>query len=115
MPAAAAELHSLTVRASPDADHLAAGGAQLRAQAGGGGDAAVGDMDRSVGPGGEAGREEQLADTEVGAVAVPVDADHVAGRVGARALVQPAGLELGGVERAVAAEPAALHGGQAGG
>src|SRR5258708_14450777 len=42
-----------------------------------------------------------------------VAAAHVAGRAGAGALVQPAGLELGRVERAVAAEPAALHGGQA--
>src|SRR5258707_15187225 len=110
MPTAAAGLHSLVVRASADADHLAAGGAQLRAQAGGRGDAAVGDVDRAVGPGSEAGREEQLADTEAGAVAVLVEADHVAGRAGARALVHPPGPGLGRGERAVAAEPAALHG-----
>src|SRR6185312_12545307 len=62
-----------------------------------------------------AGREEQLADTEVGAVAVPVDAHHVTSRVGRRTLVEPAGLVLGGVERAVTTEAAALHGAQAGG
>ena len=96
-----------------DPHHLAAGEAQLRAHAAGRGDAAVGDVDRAVGPGREAGRVEQLAHPEVGAVAPPVDAYHVTGRVGPLALVQPAGLELGGVERAVPAEAAALHGGQA--
>ena len=90
------------MRDSANTDDLAASGAQLRAQAGGRGDTAVGDVDRAVGSGGETGRVEQLADTEVGAVAVPVDAHHVAGRIALRALVQPAGLELGGVERAVA-------------
>src|ERR1043165_3797295 len=98
-----------------DPDDLAAGRAQLRAHAGAGGDAAVGDVDRAVAPGGEAGRVEQLADARVGGVAPPVDAHHVAGRFGGRALVEPAGLELAGVERAVPAEAAALHGGQAGG
>src|SRR4029077_15903798 len=47
--------------------------------------------------------------------AVPVDAHHVAGRVGRRALVEPADLVLGGVERTVTAEAAALHGSEAGG
>ena len=46
---------------SADADHLAPGGAQLRAQAGGRGDAAVGDVERAVWPGEEAGRVEQFA------------------------------------------------------
>ena len=40
-------------------------------------------------------------------MAVPVDAHHVTGRVGRRTLVEPAGLVLGGVERAVTAEAAA--------
>src|SRR5207302_2760798 len=84
---------------SPDADHLAPGGAQLRAQACGRGDAAVGDVERAVRPGEEAGRVEQLAHAEVSAVAVRGDPHHVTRRVGGR---QPAGLELGGVERAVA-------------
>src|SRR5262250_3871083 len=96
-----------------DPDHLSAGGAQVRPHAARRGDAAVRDVDRATGPGGEAGREEQLADTEVGALPVRADPHHVAGRVGLRALVEPANLELGGVEGAVAAEPAALHGRQA--
>src|SRR5215472_2778570 len=96
-----------------DPDHLSAGGAQVRPYAARRGDAAVRDVDRTTGPGGESGREEQLANTEVGAVAVCADADHVAGRVGLRALVEPVNLELGGVEGAVAAEPAALYGRQA--
>jgi len=79
----------------------------------GGCDAAVGDVDRAVASGGEAGSEEQLADTQVRTVAVPADPDHVACRVRGRALVQPAGLEFGGVEHPVLAEAAALHGGQA--
>ena len=65
-----------------DPDHLAAGRAQLRAHAAGRGDAAVGDVDGAIGSGRETGRVEQLADTQVGAVAPPVDAHHVAGRVG---------------------------------
>ncbi|SRR6266851_974687 len=70
----------------------------------GGCDAAVGDVDRAVASGGEAGRELRLADTQVRTVAVPADPDHVACRVRGRALVQPAGLEFGGVERPVLAE-----------
>jgi len=89
---------------SPDADYLAPSGAQLRAQARGRGDAAVGDVERAVPPGEEAGRVEQLAHAEVGAVAVRSDSHHVTRRVAGG---QPAGLELGGVERAVAAEAAA--------
>src|SRR5690348_17493878 len=84
--------------ASSDPDHLSAGGAQVRPHATRRGDAAVRDVDRATGPGGEAGREEQLAYAEVGAVPVRADAHHVAGRVGLRALVEPANLELGGVE-----------------
>src|SRR5215472_15281218 len=94
----------------PDADHLATGGAQLRPHTRRGGDAAVGDVDRAVGSGSEAGWEEQLADAKVRAVTAAADAHHITGRaLGAEA----AGLEFGGVERAIAAEPAALHGGQA--
>src|SRR5215469_8241378 len=96
-----------------DPDHLAAGGAQVRPHAARRGDAAVRDVDRATGPGGEAGREEQLAHPEVGPVPVRADADHVAGRVGLRAFVEPFDLELGGVKGAVAAEAAALHGRQA--
>ena len=60
-------------------------------------------------------RVEQLAGTEVGTVAPPVNAHHVTGRVGRGTLVEPADLVLGSVERAVTTEAAALHGGQAGG
>src|SRR5215470_359418 len=98
-----------------DADHLAAGGAEMTAKPGGWRDAAVGDVDGTVRSGREAGWEEQLAHTEVRAVAVPVDPHNVTGRIRARTLVQPAGLELGGVERSVRSESAALHRGQAAG
>src|SRR6266851_10184685 len=91
-------------RPLPDADHLTAGRAQLRAHARRGCDAAVGDVDRAVASRGEAGREEQLAGTQVGAVAVLADPHDVACRVRGRALVQPAGLEFGGVEGPVLAE-----------
>src|SRR5436305_8921286 len=79
----------------PEADHLATGGAQLWAHACGGGDAAVGHVDRAVGSGSEAGGEEQLANAKVRALTVLADAHHIPGRVlGA----QPRGLEFGGIE-----------------
>ena len=54
-----------------------------------------------------------LPGAQVRALAVPVDTHHVAGRVGAGVLIEPGDLELGGVERAIPAEAATLHGGQA--
>src|SRR5215472_6255953 len=105
-----ASLQRISVARLPEADYLAAGGAQLRAHACGRGDAAVGDVDRAVWSGGEAGGLEQLANAKAGALAVLADAHYVPGRVLGG---QPVGLEFGGVERAVAAETAALHGGQA--
>src|SRR5258708_2559299 len=55
----------------------------------GGCDAAVGDVDRAVASGGEAGPEEQLAGTQVRTVAVLAHPDHVPRPVPGRALVQP--------------------------
>src|SRR6266700_689138 len=89
----------------PDADHLATGGAQMRAQTCLRCDAAVGDVNLAVVSGCEAGGVEQLANAKVRTVAVPADAHHIPGRVRGG---QSAGLEFGCVERAIAAETAAL-------
>jgi hypothetical protein len=53
---------------------------------------------------------EQLANAKARALTVLADAHHITGRVLGGQLV---GLELGGIERAITAETAALHGGQA--